>query len=479
MLHTFGPFQLDSQRRRLTRTGEPVSVSDRQIDILLLLLAHAGQVVSKDALVQAAWKDVAVADNSLEQAISGLRRALGEPEGGGRYIETLARRGYRLAVTATTSAGRQSDEVLAALLAPYRAFIEGRAALETLDRDAVAKAVPVFESITRVAPDDPSAHLGLANALALALESERATGARTDAMVAKARHHASEACRLDPESGEAWAVLGLVSHQARDREQAVAALRRAVAIDPDNWRHHVRLAYVSWGEERLRAAQRALTLFPRFPFAHWLAATVHVARQALPLAEKEIVAGAAEQDRGTAGAPFQTVGLHGMLGLVRLATGDEGAALAELEQEAAASKTGNIYAHEASANAWCGIAAIRLRRAQPEAALAALDRAFDVVPGHLVALAARAAVAHRRPELDEPLARIRGQGRLVEAAFAEAVFETICGNPSAAAAMMLTAVEQTPVDSSAWRLPIDPFLNVQASPQHWMTVLSLLRDRAA
>ena len=48
---------------------------------------------------------------------------------------------------------------------------------------------------------------------------------------------------------------------------ALAAMRRAVSLEPDNWRHYFRLSYVSWGEERLRAARRTLALLPGFPLA--------------------------------------------------------------------------------------------------------------------------------------------------------------------------------------------------------------------
>ena len=54
--------------------------------------AKPGQILTKDSLIEAAWRDVAVTDNSLEQAVSGLRRLLGA-----EYIETHARRGYRFA----------------------------------------------------------------------------------------------------------------------------------------------------------------------------------------------------------------------------------------------------------------------------------------------------------------------------------------------------------------------------------------------
>jgi DNA-binding winged helix-turn-helix (wHTH) protein len=100
----FAPFELDAARRRLMVRGEPVAISDRQIDVLLTLVERAGQIVPKDDLLQAAWRDVAVGDNSLEQAISSLRRLLAVEAPAVTFIDTVARRGYRFAagVTRTT-----------------------------------------------------------------------------------------------------------------------------------------------------------------------------------------------------------------------------------------------------------------------------------------------------------------------------------------------------------------------------------------
>jgi len=141
-----------------------VLFSDRHLEILSLLTANAGQVMSKDELIEAAWKDVAVADNSIEQAISTLRKALGSQPDGAPYIETLSRRGYRFAASVERQQARQTDASLDGLLAPYRAFVEGRAALETLDREAVVRARRAFEDALSAAPDYPAAHIGMANA---------------------------------------------------------------------------------------------------------------------------------------------------------------------------------------------------------------------------------------------------------------------------------------------------------------------------
>src|SRR5712691_418418 len=204
---SFGPFQLDPARRRLTRDGEPIALPDRHVDILLLLASNAGRIVSKDSLIEAAWKDVAVSDNSIEQAISGLRKALGSQQDGTSYIETLARRGYRFSAPVERGQPRHSDADLDALLAPYRAFVEGRAALETLDRESVLHARQAFESALRTAPDYSAAHIGMANACVLAFESTRADTAPDLTTLQQATHHAREGCRLDPASGEAWSTL--------------------------------------------------------------------------------------------------------------------------------------------------------------------------------------------------------------------------------------------------------------------------------
>src|SRR4029079_16420956 len=62
---TFGPYRLDVHSRQLLRDEEPVAIGARQLDLLLILVSRAGQILSKDQLIEAAWKDVAVTDNSL------------------------------------------------------------------------------------------------------------------------------------------------------------------------------------------------------------------------------------------------------------------------------------------------------------------------------------------------------------------------------------------------------------------------------
>lgn len=480
----FEPFELDPARRRLTVSGEPVAISERQLDVLLLLVARAGQIISKDDLLQAGWKDVAVGDNSLEQAISSLRRLLGSHPDGAACIETVPRRGYRFAVAVTRMAARESDAGLDALLAPHRAFIEGRSALETFEGDRVARAREVFAGVVRDAPEYASAHVGLANACVMQFEMTRADPAPDAAALALAAHHAREACRLDPQSGEAWATLGFVLDRTGDRLDARAAAARAVTLEPDNWRHRFRLSYVSWGDERLRAAHQTLTLLPGFPLAHWLAATVHVARQALGEAERELVAGLAPQvDRPIGGARFSAVALHWLLGLLYLARGDEARALEEFERELSDANAGQLYARECAANTWYAIGALRLRQDRRVDAAAAFARAIERVAAHPMAQLGLVASGSFAPIPPPPLETGSGQpGRrpsAVDAAMLRAAQLVLADAHAEAARLFDEALAGAAAGNAAWLLPIEPLLQVTAHPDIWARALARVRNRAA
>ena len=482
----FGPFQFDTRTRRLSRDGEPVALSARQLDLLHLLVAKAGQVLSKDALIEAAWQDVAVTDNSLEQAISSLRRILGAPDGQ-PHIETLARRGYRFSAEVTRVERRETDEALDALLAPHRAWIDGRAALETLAQDQIVRARAVFEAVLIHVPHQASAHVGMANACAMQFEMTRSDPEPLSGALTTALHHATEACRLDPQYGEAWATLGFVLDRTGNHTDALAASRRAVALEGDNWRHHLRLSYASWGEERLREARRTLALLPGFPLAHWLAASVHVARQALAEAERELRTGLAVQDGQTDAQPrFSGVALHWLLGLIHLARGHEGRALEEFERELSYERSGHLYARECCANTWYAIGAVRLRQRDFSAASAAFRDAMARVPTHPLArigLAAAVSATAPRAAVQSPADGTDHQPGdapvPVDLAMARAAQLVLSGAPADAARIVDRALADASPGSAGWLLPIEPLLGAIADPASWGPALARVRNRAA
>jgi DNA-binding winged helix-turn-helix (wHTH) protein/Tfp pilus assembly protein PilF len=478
--YAFGPFELDARGKRLLREREAVSISARHFDLLHALVANAGEVLSKDRLIEIAWRGVAVTDNSLEQAISSLRKMLASRPVD-QYIRTEARRGYRFAAPVTRVATRETDAALDALLAPHRAWIEGRAALETLAHDGILRARAVFENVLTEVPHQASAHVGLANACALQFETTRCDPSPDASSLAAAQYHATEACRLDPQYGEAWATLGFVLDRTGRHADALAASRRAVALEPDNWRHHLRLSYASWGEERLREARRTLALLPGFPLAHWLAASVYVARQALSEAERELRTGLAAQVEANAGARFSAVALHWLLGLIRAAQGDERDALQQFGRELAEERSGHLYARECAANTWYAIGAIRLRRGDTKGARTAFERAIARVPQHPLSQLGLAAATGTLPRLaidrgDTPSGQMKPT---VDAALLRAVRCVLAGVAADAASIVNDALASAPPGSAGWLLPVEPILRAVADTDIWGPALSRLTHRAA
>lgn len=96
----FDRFRVDSGRRRLTGIdGVPIPLTPRLFDTLLFMVEHPNVVLSKDELMHAIWPDTEVAENNLNQAVSSLRRALGESHGDPQFIITVPGHGYRFAAT--------------------------------------------------------------------------------------------------------------------------------------------------------------------------------------------------------------------------------------------------------------------------------------------------------------------------------------------------------------------------------------------
>ncbi len=92
----FESFELDVDARRLTRNGQEIVLPPRVFDLLLALLHAPGVLLTRDRLLAEVWADTVVADSSLTQSISVLRREL--ETDGHRLIRTIPRVGYRLEV---------------------------------------------------------------------------------------------------------------------------------------------------------------------------------------------------------------------------------------------------------------------------------------------------------------------------------------------------------------------------------------------
>src|SRR3984957_3187958 len=91
---SFGPFRLLAMQRLLLESNQPVRLGSRAFDILAALVERAGEVVGKEELIARAWPDTYVEEANLKIQVSALRRALGDGQGGNRYVITVPGRGY-------------------------------------------------------------------------------------------------------------------------------------------------------------------------------------------------------------------------------------------------------------------------------------------------------------------------------------------------------------------------------------------------
>jgi len=93
----FGVFELDASSGELRRNGTVVKLREQPARILLLLLEHAGQMVTREQLRQHLWPSDTFVDfdHSLNSAVMKLREALGDSADKPLYIETIPKKGYR------------------------------------------------------------------------------------------------------------------------------------------------------------------------------------------------------------------------------------------------------------------------------------------------------------------------------------------------------------------------------------------------
>jgi DNA-binding winged helix-turn-helix (wHTH) protein/TolB-like protein len=117
MKTTFGPFTFDPATRELRREGEMVKLQSQPAQVLAVLIEHANDIVTRDALRQAIWGEETFVDfdKGLNFAIAQVRTALGDSADAPTYIRTFPKRGYQF--IATVDSG---SEVLPNRRAPAR-----------------------------------------------------------------------------------------------------------------------------------------------------------------------------------------------------------------------------------------------------------------------------------------------------------------------------------------------------------------------
>src|SRR5580692_8742933 len=107
----FGIFQLDLKAGELHKAGVKVKLQDQPFRVLALLVDRAGQVVTREELRQRVWPSNAYVDfdQGLNNAIKKVREALGDSADSPRFLETVARHGYRFVATVSTAPARLAE----------------------------------------------------------------------------------------------------------------------------------------------------------------------------------------------------------------------------------------------------------------------------------------------------------------------------------------------------------------------------------
>jgi DNA-binding winged helix-turn-helix (wHTH) protein len=91
-----GDWVVEPSLNRLSRDSQDIHVAPKAMDLLLYLAGHAGDVLSRETIIDAVWSETFVGENVLRRQIAALRHALGDDAANPTYIENIRKRGYRL-----------------------------------------------------------------------------------------------------------------------------------------------------------------------------------------------------------------------------------------------------------------------------------------------------------------------------------------------------------------------------------------------
>ena len=137
--YRFGIFEADASTGELRRQGIRVKLNAQPFQVLCMLLDHPGELLARDTIARQLWPDGTFVDaeHGLNSAINRIREALGDTAASPRFVETLARRGYRFVAPV-----ERIDPTPAPRLAPATAGLAAPAPSPLLGPPALIAAEP-------------------------------------------------------------------------------------------------------------------------------------------------------------------------------------------------------------------------------------------------------------------------------------------------------------------------------------------------
>lgn len=229
----FGDFILSPKERLLLWGGQPVALTAKAFDLLVVLVRHAGHLVSKEELLSKVWADTFVQEVNLTVNISALRKALERGRYGDRLIQTVPGHGYRFiapVLVRNVSVTHGRARYITANADAYRAYLQGRHDWSLRSEEGLKQAIEKFRRSVEIDPRFVPAYSGLADCFAtLGYLSHLAPAEAFSA----ARCHATKALGLDPSLAEPHASLGFVKFYFDwDWSGAEVEFQRAIGLDP-------------------------------------------------------------------------------------------------------------------------------------------------------------------------------------------------------------------------------------------------------
>lgn len=370
----------------------------------------------------------------------------------------------------------------------YRALTEGRLKLEALNPAEIPSAIEDFERALALDPQYALAHVGLAHARFWLFQASRARNRQDIDQLAAAIAHARRAIEIDADLAEAHSALGFFLASTDQPGEAIAPARRAVGLEPGNWRHLFRLGMAGWGAERISCLQAVVAQYPTLPYAYLGLAMVRIARRELQAAEQALQAGIGGAGRtGGGDARFPASGLHALRGMIRLAAGDLAKARGAFERELEA-KGKHLFGDESARDAYDGLGHTALASNDPAGAVEMFQAALARYPEHarsLIGLSAAYRASGARDRADRAMTQaeraieeLRSNQRNGEAVAATAAWHVASGRPAEAATTLHAFLTSAPPGSAGWLVPVDPFLAPLRKEREFDRVLTLLADRA-
>ncbi len=273
-----GTWHVDLKSRSVSDGTEVKRFSPRAGRLLKVLAAAGGEVISRDALLDAVWPEVTVGDESLTQAVTELRRIFDDRRGPDRIIQTIPKYGYRLNAPARYGAADDASLLIDASdcfdLEAYRLCIDARSAMSRGGREGFMEPERLALAAVQRAPKFALGHAEYSISLCYRWLYQR--GER-DGLV-KALSHAETALKLRPDMGICYASMAFAQGAFGNADRVRAALSQGLARDPNDSELHYLGARTLLAMQDYRAAaslaERAAVLDPDDLRSLYLAARV-------------------------------------------------------------------------------------------------------------------------------------------------------------------------------------------------------------